>query len=33
VVLGPYSSRDAAEESGRTLGMPYFVISLPATTN
>jgi DNA-binding beta-propeller fold protein YncE len=33
VVLGPYPSRDAAEESGRTLGMPYFVISLPATTN
>jgi DNA-binding beta-propeller fold protein YncE len=33
VVLGPYPSRDAAEQSGRTLGMPYFVISLPATTN
>ena len=33
VVLGPYPSRDAAEESGRTLGMPYFIISLPATTN
>jgi hypothetical protein len=33
VVLGPYPSRDAAEESGRTLGMPYFIISLPAATN
>ncbi|HET8633231.1 MAG TPA: SPOR domain-containing protein [Gemmatimonadales bacterium] len=33
VVLGPYPSRDAAEETGRTLGMPYFVISLPAATN
>lgn len=33
VVLGPYPSREAAEESGRTLGMPYFVISLPAATN
>ena len=33
VVLGPYPSRTAAEESGRTLGMPYFVISLPAATN
>lgn len=29
VVLGPYSSRDAAEASGKTLGMPYFVVTLP----
>ncbi|HEU4829068.1 MAG TPA: SPOR domain-containing protein, partial [Gemmatimonadales bacterium] len=27
VVLGPYASREAAEETGRSLGMPYFVIS------
>ncbi len=33
VVLGPYSSRDAAEESGKTLGMPYFVVTLPAQPN
>jgi hypothetical protein len=30
VVLGPYPSRDSAEATGRTLGMPYFIISLPA---
>ena len=29
VVLGPYPSRDAAEATGRTLGMPYFVIPAP----
>lgn len=28
VVLGPYASRDSAEATGRTLGMPYFIISL-----
>lgn len=33
VVLGPYPSRDAAEENGKTLGMPYFVITLPAEPN
>jgi hypothetical protein len=33
VVLGPYPSRDAAEASGKTLGMPYFVITLPAEPN
>ena len=27
VVLGPYPSREAAEASGRSLGMPYFVVS------
>ncbi|HLS47272.1 MAG TPA: SPOR domain-containing protein [Gemmatimonadales bacterium] len=27
VVLGPYPSREAAEASGRSLGMPFFVIS------
>jgi len=26
VVLGPYASREEAERSGRSLGMPYFVI-------
>ncbi|HEX6644511.1 MAG TPA: SPOR domain-containing protein [Gemmatimonadales bacterium] len=26
VVLGPYASREAAEEAGRSLGMPYFVV-------
>jgi hypothetical protein len=29
VVLGPYPSRDSAEATGRTLGMPYFVIPAP----
>jgi hypothetical protein len=33
VVLGPYPSREAAEASGKTLGMPYFVITLPAEPN
>ena len=27
VVLGPYPSREQAEETGRSLGMPYFVIN------
>ena len=27
VVLGPYPSREEAEVTGRSLGMPYFVIS------
>ena len=27
VVLGPYASREQAEETGRSLGMPYFVIN------
>lgn len=27
VVLGPYRSREQAEESGRSLGMPFFVVS------
>jgi hypothetical protein len=27
VVLGPYASREEAEETGRSLGMPYFVIN------
>jgi hypothetical protein len=32
VVLGPYPSREAAEESGRSLGMPYFVIGAGDST-
>jgi cell division protein FtsN len=27
VVLGPFRTRDAAEETGRRLGMPSFVIT------
>ncbi len=30
VVVGPYSSRDAAEEGGRKLGRAYFILRLPA---
>jgi hypothetical protein len=29
VVVGPYASRDAAEESGRRLGRAYFILRLP----
>lgn len=31
VVLGPYASREEAEASGRSLGMPYFVVSAADT--
>jgi cell division protein FtsN len=27
VVIGPYATREQAEATGRTLGMPSFVIS------
>ena len=27
VVLGPYSTREQAEETGRKIGMPSFVVS------
>ena len=30
VVVGPYRSREAADEAGRRLGMPYFVIAASA---
>ncbi len=29
VVVGPYASRDEAEEAGRRMGRPYFVVSRP----
>ncbi len=32
VVLGPYSSREDAEEVGRTLGMPSWIFTLDTTT-
>lgn len=32
VVLGPYPSREEAEEIGRSLGMPFFVIGAGETT-
>lgn len=32
VVLGPYPSREAAEEAGRQLGRPYFVLVDPPTS-
>ena len=31
VVIGPYPSRDGAEEIGRGLGRPYFIVTAPAT--
>jgi hypothetical protein len=30
VVVGPYASRDVAEEAGRKLGRAYFILRLPA---
>ena len=27
VVLGPYSTREQAEETGRKLGMPSFIVT------
>ena len=32
VLLGPYPSREVAEEAGRRLGRPYFVLSDPGAT-
>jgi hypothetical protein len=32
VVVGPYATRDQADSAGRALGMPSFVITLPAAT-
>ena len=29
VVVGPYTTRDAADEAGRRLGRPYFVVVRP----
>ena len=29
VVIGPYETRDAAEEAGRKLGRPYFILTNP----
>ena len=29
VVVGPYPTREAAEEAGRKLGRPYFVLTNP----
>ncbi|MBM4187255.1 MAG: hypothetical protein FJ206_08095 [Gemmatimonadetes bacterium] len=33
VVVGPYASRDAAEEAGRKLGRPYFILTNPPLRN
>ena len=30
VVIGPYASRDEAEETGRKLGMPYWIFTRDA---
>ncbi len=32
VVVGPYATREQADSAGRALGMPSFVITLPAAT-
>lgn len=29
VIVGPYGTREAAEETGRKLGRPYFVLTNP----
>lgn len=33
VLLGPYPTREVAEEAGRRLGRPYFVLTDPGTAN
>jgi cell division septation protein DedD len=32
VVLGPYSSREVAEQAGRQLGRPFFVLTEPLSS-
>jgi len=33
VVLGPYATREQAEETGRKIGMPSFIVSAQDTDN